>query len=178
MNDISSLFRFYTYIAGDWDGDRDLINLLYALNDSNRNPVRFFDAHEMKQARDSSLACTVKKSLKDRLDASGTFVLIVGENTERLTKGGCQYCGSYNAYTHSCARQHAVDYRSFVEYECEYARDNNLRVIVLYNARVVDRFKCPEVLRFTGVHVAAKTAQSAVAEGWDIPMIESVMPRR
>ena len=59
-------YRTKTYIAGDWDGDCDLIKQLYKWNDSDDWNLHFLDAHDVTQARDSSLFCSVKKSLSLR----------------------------------------------------------------------------------------------------------------
>ena len=87
-------YRTKTYIAGDWDGDRDAINQLHKWNDSNYWSLSFTDAHDITQANDTSLNCSIKKSLALRMDASKTFVLIVGDNTINLRSGSCSYCGS------------------------------------------------------------------------------------
>lgn len=55
--------------------------------------LTFTDAHELQTSNDSSLYCSIKSSLKTRMDHSKTFVLIVGDYTKSITKGGCQYCG-------------------------------------------------------------------------------------
>ena len=146
-------YRTKTYIAGDWTGDKDLIDKLYEWNNSKQWSLHFIDAHELTQARDTSLYCSIKKSLAERLDVSKTFVLVVGEQTSSLTKGSCQYCGSYNSWTKSCAKGHSVDYRSYIEYECEKADRDGLRIVVIYNYRSVSRSKCPEVLRYKGTHI-------------------------
>ena len=75
-------YRTRTYIAGDWDHDKDAVDALHRWNDSSRYGLSFSDAHELKQARDTSLNCSIKKSLAERLDASKTFILIVGEHTK------------------------------------------------------------------------------------------------
>ena len=89
-------YRTMTYIAGDWTGDSDLIGNLQFWNESANWDLSYIDAHELTQARDTSLPCSIKKSLKERLDASKTFVLVVGDHTKDLTKGGCRYCQSYS----------------------------------------------------------------------------------
>ena len=66
------------------------------------------------------MPCSIKRSLRERLDASKTFVLVVGDKTKDLTKGGCRYCVSYSPYG-ACHRSGLVDHRGFIEYECEYA---------------------------------------------------------
>lgn len=143
---------YRTYIAGDWTGDKIAIDKLYEWNKGHWS-LSFIDAHELKQARDSSLSCSIKKSLKERMDVSNKFVLIVGDQTNRLTKGGCQLCESYNSWNYSCARKYYVDYRSFIKYECDIALAAKIKIIVLYNSSIVSRNKCPEVLRSIGLHI-------------------------
>ncbi len=147
-------YRTKTYIAADWDGDRDAVEQLHKWNESNRWSLSFVDAHEITQARDSSLNCSIKASLKKRLDLSKTFVLIVGNKTKDLRSGSCAYCGSYNSWSYSCARGHSVDYRSYVDYECDKAVEAGIKIVVLYNSTHVDRSRCPTSIRYSGDHVA------------------------
>lgn len=146
-------YRTKTYIAGDWTGDANLIQQLYKWNDSNYWALHFVDAHELTQARDTSLYCSIKHSLSERLRASKKFVLIVGDHTDSLTKGGCQYCSHYYSWTGRCAHGGNVDYRSYIEYECEQAYKSGLQIVVIYNYASVQKSKCPEILRNTGVHI-------------------------
>lgn len=148
-------YRTKTYIAGDWTGDKDLIEALYSWNNSNYRRLHFIDAHEVTQARDTSLYCSVKKSLNERLNLSKTFVLVVGANTIVLRKGGCQYCKYYDFFTTSCIKGHSVDYRSYIEYECEKADQAGMKIIVIYNAAAVLRYKCPSILSQKGRHINA-----------------------
>lgn len=90
--------RTRTYIAGDWTGDENLISNLKFWNESSYWGLSYDDAHELTQARDTSLPCSIKRSLKERLDASKAFVLVVGKHTKDLTKGGCRHCSSYSIY--------------------------------------------------------------------------------
>lgn len=156
-------YRTKTYIAGDWTGDQNLISQLYNWNDRDDLRLSFTDAHELTQARDTSLPCSIKHSLAERLDASKTFVLIVGKDTDKLTKGSCRYCSSYDSYHASCHRGHYVDYRSFIRYECEKAKKDGIRIVVLYNYADVDRSKCPDILRYEGTHINAYYYQGSKA---------------
>ena len=149
------MYRTKTYIAGDWTGDAELIEQLYRWNDSEYWALHFVDAHELTQARDSSLYCTIKSSLAERLNASKTFVLVVGTDTINLTKGHCMYCRSYDAWPKKCTRGYRVDYRSFIQYECDKAFRDDLRIVVIYNFASVCKEKCPEVLRYVGKHINA-----------------------
>ena len=144
--------RTRTYIAADWDDDYDLVGTLQRWNDSEYWSLSFPDAHELTQARDTSKACSIKKSLHDRLEASNTFVLIVGGQTSSLRKGSCQYCPSYAGW---CRRGHSASTKSFIEYECKYAVENGLKIVVLYNMSEPDRSLCPEAVRWEGDHLSA-----------------------
>ena len=75
------VYRTKTYIAADWDGDKNAVDQLYKWKNSNYWGLDFHDAHDLTQARDSSLNCSIKSSLATRLDVSKTFVLIVGNKT-------------------------------------------------------------------------------------------------
>ncbi|AQV76953.1 MULTISPECIES: TIR domain-containing protein [Enterobacterales] len=153
-------YRTKTYIAGEWDGDKDAIQKLHDWNDSKHLSLSFTDAHDLTQARDGSLNCSIKSSLNTRLNASKTFVLIVGSNTKTARSGRCQYCASYNSWTGSCARGHSIDNKSYIEYECNRAVEDKLKIVVLYNAASVDKSKCPDVIRNVGEHVAMCTYEN------------------
>lgn len=145
-------YRTRTYIAADWDGDKNLVDKLYEWNDKDNLALSFSDAHQLIQARDSSLPCTIKKSLSTRLGASKTFLLIVGEHTMSVTKGSCQYCSNYSSYW-GCNKNNYTHMRSFIEYECEKAVRDGMNIIVVYNSDKIQRSKCPSVLRYTGEHI-------------------------
>ena len=148
-----SLYRTRTYIAADFDHDRDAVEQLYKWNQSDYWNLSFSDAHELQTSNDSSLYCSIKSSLKLRMDGSKKFVLIVGDHTNSITKGGCQFCKSYNSYTYACARGYSVDYRSYIEFECNKAVESGIEIIVLYNSTRIDKSKCPESVRTIGKHV-------------------------
>jgi hypothetical protein len=147
-------YRTKTYIAGEWSGDINAVEQLHKWNDSSHLNLSFTDAHDLTQARDGSLNCSIKSSLGLRLDVSKTFVLIVGSNTKTARSGSCQYCGSLNSYTNSCACGKFVDYRSYIEYECEKAIRDELKIVVLYNATTVNKSKCPDAIKNIGTHAA------------------------
>ncbi len=162
-----SYYRTRTYIAGDWDNDKDLIDKLYKWNDDDNLSFSFSDAHKLMQARDTSLYCSIKRSLSERLNASKTFLLVVGEKTTTVTKGQCRYCGSYSSYLESCRRGYSVDNRSFIQYECEKAVKDNLNIIVVYNYAYVDKSKCPEILRQRGIHINGYSRTSDGIKFWN-----------
>lgn len=147
-----AVYRTRTYIAADFDHDKNAVDQLHKWNDSNYWSLSFTDAHDLQTSSDSSLYCSIKASLKYRMDGSNTFVLIVGDHTNAISKGGCQYCGSYNSHTYSCAKGYAVDYRSYIKFECDKAVEAGIKIIVLYNSTVINRSKCPEAVRFVGTH--------------------------
>lgn len=147
-----STYRTRTYIAGDWDNDSDAVEQLRKWNESNYWSLSFTDAHELTSSRDSSLKCSIKSSLRQRMDRSKEFVLIVGEHTNTITAGSCRWCQSCDSYRNRCNRGYNVDYRSYVKYECDKAIDAGIKLIVLYKSTTIDKSKCPESLRDKGYH--------------------------
>lgn len=166
--------RTKTYIAGDWTGDKVAIDQLYYWNNHDYWGLSFSDAHELTQARDSSLPCSIKSSLWTRLEVSKTFILVVGDQTKGLRNGSCQYCASLNSYTHSCARGHSVDYRSYIEYECEKAVNDGIKIVVLYYAASINKDKCPDAVRYTGTHVPMCHYVNGKYE-WDYQTVKRAM---
>ena len=77
-------------------------------------------------------------------------------NTTSVRSGACAYCSSYNSgvYVPSCRRGYSIDNRSYIEFECDKAVEAGIKIVVLYNSSRVDRYKCPEAVRFKGKHVA------------------------
>lgn len=148
------VYRTKTYLAAEWDGDNDAIEKLYEWNKSKHLKLSFTDAHDLTQARDGSLNCSIKLSLATRLNSSKTFVLIVGSNTKTARNGSCQYCASKNSYTQHCARGMTIDNRSYITFECEKAIRDNLKIVVLYKAASVNKTKCPDVIKNVGTHKA------------------------
>lgn len=148
-------YRTKTYIAAEWEGDSDLVNMLRKWNKSDYWGLHFLDAHELGEARDTSLNCTIKNSLSNRLAHTKTFVLVVGKNTTSVTAGACRYCIDYRAHSQLCCRKHKIDHRSYIDFECDYAASFIDNIVVLYNYLKVDRSKCPEPLRCQGIHIPA-----------------------
>jgi len=174
------VYRTRTYIAADWESDLSAVDQLKKWNESEYWSLTFTDAHKLTIARDDSLYCSIKKSIKNRLNASKRFVLIVGEKTKTLTAGGCQYCNSYNGYTKSCAHGNSVDYRSYIEYECDEAvkanSEGQMSIIVLYYGIRINKAKCPQSVR-------AFTNQATMLElkgeilSWDYQSVKKALER-
>lgn len=167
-------YRTKTYIAGDWTGDNDAIEKLYEWNKSNYWNLSFTDVHEITKSYDSSLNCSIKSSLKSRMDISKKFILIVGENTKSLRAGSCQYCSSLNSYLHYCVRGRNVDYRSYIEYECDMAVKAEIDIVVLYNYTYVAKSKCPDAVKNTGKHIAMRYIRDG-KEYWDYQSIKNAI---
>lgn len=160
-------YRTRTYIAGEWDGDSDAIEQLYKWNEGDRWKLHFVDAHGFKQCYDSSMPCSIKSSLSDRMGRSKTFVLVVGNSTKTVRKGSCSYyyCSNKRQYLsggyYCTVAGKTYSTESYIDYECRLAynayRNNEMKIVVLYNAASVDKSKCPEILKNVGTHVAMKS---------------------
>ena len=108
------MYRTRTYIAADWDGDIDAVNALHNWNNGKKWSLSFTDAHDLTKSSDSSLNCSIKASLSTRMDASKTFVLIVGKDTKSRKAGECTYCNNYKGG--KCLTGHTINNDSFIEY--------------------------------------------------------------
>ena len=166
--DIIDMARTRTYIAGEWDGDSNAIDQLYRWNEGDKWNMHFTDAHKNKQCYDTSMPCTIKSSLSERMGRSKTFILVVGNNTNTTRKGACSYqnCDNkqfnYFSGQFSCrviGKSYSTE--SFIDYECRLAYNawlrNEMKIVVLYNAASVNKSKCPEILRNVGTHIEMKS---------------------
>lgn len=172
-------YRTKTYLAGDWTGDKDAIDKIHEWNNSEyRSRLDFIDVHDFAQAKDSSLPCTIKKSLRERMTMCKTFVLVVGKQTKYLKKGSCQFCYDNNKinylYSSHCIHDHSIDTRSFVEYECEQAVKQELRIVVIYNACSMNKSLCPTILRDKGTHIPMKCVADNT-QYWDYPTVRDAL---
>lgn len=66
-------YRTKTYIAADWDGDKNAIDQLHTWNDGKKWSLSFTDAHDLTQARDNSLNCSIKASLAKYSPSSNPY---------------------------------------------------------------------------------------------------------
>jgi len=116
-------YRNKAYVAFDGDNDIRSYWLMRAWKQNDNTAFNFHDAHVLKQARDTSTEDAIKRSLRDRMNNSKIFVLLVGPNTRYL-------------------------YR-FVRWELELALSMNLPIIVvnLNQRRSHDNVLCPPILR-------------------------------
>ena len=167
-------YRTKTYLAGDWTGDADLIKMLQDRNKSDYWNLDFIDAHDMTQSNDTSKYCSIKKSLGERMDASKTFVLIVGKDTSSLTKGSCRYCGSYSSYS-GCLSGNTTSMKSFIEYECDKAIRDGLKIVVIYNYSFVWKEKCPDVVKNIGKHIKGYYFDSNDHKQWNYSEIKETI---
>lgn len=71
------LIHSQTYVAGDWTGGSDAIKQLEKWNERNHWNLHYNDVHKKTQACDSSLRCSIKKYLKERMSKTKSFVLVV-----------------------------------------------------------------------------------------------------
>lgn len=163
-------YRTKTYIAGDWTGDKNAIDQLHTWNDSKHWGLTFNDAHDITQANDGSLNCSIKSSLATRMDVSKTFVLIVGSGTKTRRAGECNYCSYYG--NGKCSKGHSVSNKSFIEYECDKAVRDGLKVIVLYNAAKIEKGKCIDIMKDIGTHVAMQYIENGVRY-WDYQSVKA-----
>ena len=170
-------YRTKTYVAGDWTGDKNAIDKLYEWKESYFYSLDFVDAHELHNSNDDSYCCSIKKNLQIRLDGSKKFILIVGEKTNTVTRGSCSNCPRYSSWYDKCLNGNTTSHKSFIEYECDYAKRNinNENIIVLYNSKYIYKSRCPESLREIGKHIPMMYSGSDGKTHWNYNEIKNAI---
>lgn len=79
-------YRNKAYLCFDGDNDIHYYRLMKAWDAHENFEFAFNDAHEMQQARDSSQEETIKRSLRERMNNSNVFIVLIGKNTKNLYK--------------------------------------------------------------------------------------------
>ncbi len=121
-------YRNKTYIAfsadgGNPHGDIKYYNLMKAWDANNAFDFEFYNAHDLNNLWEYSLEETIKGKLRERLNNSKIFVLLVGEETKTKHK--------------------------YVRWEIEEAIKQELPIIVvnLNGKRSIDDDLCPTILK-------------------------------
>lgn len=116
-------YRNKTYVCFDADNDMYYYRLMTAWNENDQIAFNFHNAHEINQIRDGSSEETIKKKLRERLQNTSVFVVLIGEHTANLYK--------------------------YVRWEIEYAIENDIPIIVvnLNKFREYESRLCPPLLR-------------------------------
>lgn len=79
-------YRNKIYVAFDGDNDIRYYELMKAWDANENIDFEFHDAHDLRQAADTSLESTIKASLLERFKNSKLFILLIGEHTKYLRK--------------------------------------------------------------------------------------------
>lgn len=98
------VYKTKTYVAFDGTNDMTYYRTLKMWSENDNINFTLNNAHDLKSSRDSSLPETIKRSLRERIQASKVMILIVGKETHHHTK--------------------------FVKYEIEYAKSLNIPIIL------------------------------------------------
>jgi hypothetical protein len=84
-------YRNKTYVAFDGDSDIRYYNLMKAWKQNDNTNFNFYDAHDLNTALDTSTEETIKRRLRERMENSRVFVLLVGSSTKTLRKPYVRY---------------------------------------------------------------------------------------
>jgi len=98
------VYKTKTYVAFDGGNDMDYYKTLKMWSNNANIDFTLNNAHDLKSARDSSLPESIKRSLRERIQASKVMILLVGKETHHHIK--------------------------FVKYEIEYAKSINIPIIL------------------------------------------------
>lgn len=79
-----------------------------------------------------------------------------------------------NSWTSHCSKGHSVNYRSYIEYECEKAVNDDLKIVILYNAASVDKAKCPDSVKSVGNHIPMRYYDDGKYH-WDYKAVKAAL---
>ena len=115
--------RTKTFVSFDGDNDIHYYRLMQAWSANERFDFKFYDAHDINTARDSSTEETIKRRLSERLNSAKVVVSLIGNQTRFL-------------------------YR-FVRWELEQALKQQIPIIGvnLNKCRTLDLDLCPPIIR-------------------------------
>ena len=137
-------YRNKVFVSFDGDTDIHYYRLMRAWRQSDLTSFRFYDAHDLMQARDTSTEESIRRSLASRLANTKVLLVLIGEKTRYL-------------------------YR-FVRWELEQAlrRDIPIISVNLNGRRSLDASRCPPIIREQLVtHISFKAAIIQYAlENW------------
>lgn len=116
-------YRNKTYVCLDYDEDSYYYNMMKAWKENDNIEFDFYNAHELNRLMEWSSEETIKNKLRERMNNTVNFIVLVGENTK-------------------------YKYR-FVRWEIEEAIKRDLPIIVvnLNNKIKLDKDKCPPILQ-------------------------------
>ena len=116
-------YKNKTYVCFDADTDMRYYNLMRAWKENEDIAFNFHNAHDLNNLRDGSSEETIKGKLRERLQNTKMFVVLIGESTKNLYK--------------------------FVRWEIEYAIENDIPIVAvnLNGLRRHDNNLCPPILR-------------------------------
>lgn len=120
-----------TYIAFDADNDIRYYRLMQAWKSNEHHDFNFHNAHDLNTLMHYSSEETIKNKLRERLQNTKIFILLVWENTKYLYK--------------------------FVRWEIEQAISRDIPIIVvnLNGKRSIDSINCPAIARDNlAIHVS------------------------
>jgi hypothetical protein len=120
-----------TYVAFDADNDIRYYRLMQAWKQNDNTNFNFYDAHDLTNIMPWSSEDSIKASLRERLNNTKVFIILIGEHTKFLHK--------------------------FVRWEIEQAIKKNLPIIAvnLNGKRYYDKDLCPAILdNELAVHVS------------------------
>ena len=116
-------YRNKTYVCFDADDDMKYYNLMKAWKENENIAFNFYNAHDLNNLRNWSSEETIKRKLKERLQNTKMFIVLVGAHTRYLYK--------------------------FVRWEIDYAIEKDIPIIVvnLNGQKEYDNNLCPPILR-------------------------------
>ena len=141
------------HIAADWEQDLSVVNQIEKWNQTQGGKYLISRDLDLLDDMEGEWFCFIKTNLKQAIQESDIFLLIVGEDTISVKEGSCSLCENYRAFSGNCAHGRITDKKGFLEFQCAVAKELNKKIVVLYTMDFVDKSKCLQVIREIGQHM-------------------------
>lgn len=141
------------YITADWEQDQSVVNQIEQWNQIQDEKYLISKDLDLLDDMEGEWSCFAKASLKQAIQETDVFLLVVGEETLSVKEGSCLFCENYRKFSGNCAHGRITDKKGFLEFQCAVAKELNKKIVVLYTMDFVDKSKCPQVIREIGQHM-------------------------
>jgi DNA-directed RNA polymerase subunit RPC12/RpoP len=180
MSTLPLNYRTRIFLAGDWEGDAEVLHQLIQWNKDENWGLSFIHDQDEMYSLSNCLYCTMKRLLEEQMSVSRTFVLVVGSKTKRLREGSCGRCKEHvkamiTSKRTKCRHENNYDTRGYIQFESELARklydEGKISIVVLYNSNRIIENDCPESLIGVGRHIPVFINDEYGVVGWNYEAI-------
>ena len=127
------------HITADWENDQSVVDQIIKWNQDQGEPFSMEDSSNILEDMESEWSCFVRETLKEKIQKTDIFLLIMGEQTNLVQDGSCFFCENYRGFSGVCAHGRTADTRGIIEFQCDMAREFQKKIVVVDATKPIDR---------------------------------------